>query len=148
MKVYCAFQKHFSTRFSLHPLPPPVVAPIPSCARETCWMTIIGSRLFSMSWRSIHSSDNKPTPRLWLGGRLKCWGRRRSHLMIAHSSTSTISSSVLFFPLSVPSPIAASASFCVYGSSFRSFTRLLCGLPFLCPAKLISDSNHLLHSTQ
>jgi len=70
-------------------------------------------------------------------------------------------------PLSVLSPVAASASFCVYGSAFRarSLQASLVSLsfpvtvsdgtnlrlwffPFLCWTKLCSPSNHLAHSTQ
>lgn len=50
--------------------------------------------------------------------------------------------------LSVRRPIAASASFWVYGSSRSCFTLLLCGFPFLWTTRFTSLSNHLAHSVQ
>lgn len=82
----------------------------------------------------------------------------------ARSLTRIASRNVCSGPLSVRSPIAASASFWVYGSAARALTlansqsragrssqiahRRLCVFAFLCVFKVTSVSNHLAHSIQ
>jgi len=49
--------------------------------------------------------------------------------------------------LSLPSPAAASASACVYGSSFSSFILLLCTLVFVCVFRASDEIKWREHST-